>query len=71
MALNDGSGQFAYTIKAGDTLSGLARYYYGNMNVYKLIYGLNKDTIKNPNLIYVGQTIILPSYPAATAYSAK
>lgn len=71
VALNDGSGQFAYTIKAGDTLSGLAHYYYGNMNVYKLIYGLNKDTIKSPNLIYVGQTIILPSYPAATAYSAK
>lgn len=71
VALNDGSGQFAYTIKYGDTLSGLAHYYYGNMNVYKLIYELNKDTIKNPNMIYAGQTIILPSYPAAAAYPAK
>lgn len=69
--LNDGSGEFAYTVKSGDTLGRIAAYYYGNVNVYKLIYERNKDTLKSPNLIYAGQTIILPSYAAVAQGVAK
>lgn len=69
--LNDGSGEFAYTVKSGDTLGRIAAYYYGNVNVYKLIYERNKDTLKSPNAIYAGQTIILPSYAAVAQGVAK
>lgn len=69
--LNDGSGEFAYTVKSGDTLGRIAAYYYGNVNVYKLIYERNKDTLKSPNMIYAGQTIILPSYAAVAQGVAK
>ena len=49
-----------YTVKKGDTLWGIAKKYLGNGAKYTLIYNANKDKIKNPNLIYVGQTLTIP-----------
>ena len=43
-----------------DTLWGLAQKYYGNGALYTKIYNANKDKIKNPNSIYVGQVLIIP-----------
>ena len=71
MALNDGSGEFLYTIKSGDTLGSIAAYYYGNVNVYKLIYERNKGALASANAVYAGQTIILPSYAAVAQGVAK
>ena len=34
--------------------------YYGNGAKYPTIYNANKDKIKNPNLIYVGQVFTIP-----------
>lgn len=52
--------QRTYTVKAGDTLSKIAQREYGNAGDWKRIYEANKDTIKNPDLIYPGQTFIIP-----------
>lgn len=49
-----------YTVKSGDTLWGIAKKYYGNGAQYTRIYEANKDKIKNPNLIYVGQVFTIP-----------
>lgn len=49
-----------YTIKSGDTLWGIASRYYGNGAQYPKIYNANKNIIKNPNLIYPGQKIVIP-----------
>lgn len=49
-----------YTVKAGDCLWNIAKKYLGNGAKYTEIYNLNKDKIKNPNLIYVGQVLTLP-----------
>ena len=49
-----------YTVKAGDCLWNIAKQYLGNGAKYTEIYNLNKDKIKNPNLIYVGQVLTLP-----------
>lgn len=49
-----------YTIKSGDSLSKIARQFYGNANDWQKIYDANKDTIKDPNMIYPGQKIIIP-----------
>ena len=49
-----------YTIKSGDTLWGIATRYYGNGAQYSKIYNANRNVIKNPNLIYPGQVIVIP-----------
>ena len=47
-----------YTIKRGDTLFGIASMFYGDGYKYNLIS--ERNNIKNPNLIYPGDTIIIP-----------
>lgn len=54
------SSQRDYTIKSGDSLSKIAREFYGNADGWQKIYQANKDKIKDPNLIYPGQKIIIP-----------
>ncbi len=49
-----------YTIKKGDTLSGIAKEQLGNASRWKYLYDLNKDKIKNPNKLKAGQKIIIP-----------
>ena len=55
-----------YTIKKGDTLSGIAKKKLGSSSRWREIYELNKDIIKNPNLIYANQKIKLPKYATGT-----
>lgn len=49
-----------YTVKAGDCLWNIAKKQLGNGSAYREIYNLNKDKIKNPNLIYPEQVLTLP-----------
>ncbi len=52
-----------YTVKAGDTLSKIAKEKYGNADLWRLIHEANKDRIKNPDLIQVGWDLKLPAKP--------
>jgi len=54
----DGSQE--YTIQAGDTLSRLAQRHYGDALKWNRIYEANKQSVKNPNYIYIGQKIVIP-----------
>lgn len=55
--INDGKKQsITYTVKKGDTLSGIAKRY--RVTVSQLV---NINNIKNPNLIYVGQVLTIPT----------
>ena len=49
-----------YTVVAGDTLSKIAKREYGDAAAWHRIYEANKDSIKNPDLIYPGQTFKIP-----------
>ena len=49
-----------YTVVKGDTLWGIALKNYKNGQDWKKIYEANKDKIKNPDLIYPGQELIIP-----------
>ncbi|MGH7796845.1 MAG: ABC transporter substrate-binding protein [Candidatus Binatia bacterium] len=49
-----------YTVEAGDTLSHIALKHYGNPKWDK-IYEANKPKMKNPDYIYVGQKLLIPS----------
>lgn len=54
-------GAREYTVGAGDTLSLIARKYYGSLLKWEKIYQANKSTMKHPDYIYVGQKIIIPT----------
>lgn len=49
-----------YTVKKGDNLWNISKKFYGKGSLYKKIYNANKSKIKNPNLIYPGQVLIIP-----------
>jgi ABC-type amino acid transport substrate-binding protein len=54
------AGQAVYTVRSGDTLSGIARDRLGKMSRWPEIWDLNKGRIANPNLIEIGWELVLP-----------
>ncbi len=49
-----------YEIVSGDTLSAIAQKYYGKASAYPRIFEANREVIKDPDKIYVGQKIRIP-----------
>ena len=49
-----------YTVKAGDTLSKIAKEHLGNAGAYMKIFELNKDQLSDPDKIKPGQVLRLP-----------
>ncbi|HEX7226333.1 MAG TPA: ABC transporter substrate-binding protein [Candidatus Binatia bacterium] len=58
-APSDGAQE--YTVVSGDTLSHLAQRFYGDHYQWNKIYEANKSTMKNPNFLFIGQRILIPS----------
>jgi LysM repeat protein len=54
-----------YTVRSGDTLSGIAEDYYHNASDWQWLYHENDKTVSDPNLIYPGQTLFVPADPPA------
>ena len=51
-----------YTVVKGDSLSKIAKRFYGDANQWKRIYEANRDQIKNPDLIQPGWTLRIPAW---------
>lgn len=49
-----------YTVQRGDTLSKIAKDYYGNAMKYPVIFEANKPMLKDPDKIYPGQVLRIP-----------
>ena len=49
-----------HTVQAGDTLSKIAKQFYGNANSYMKIFEANKDQLSDPNMIKPGQVLKIP-----------
>jgi nucleoid-associated protein YgaU len=49
-----------YTVKSGDTLSKIAKQYYGDANAYMDIFNANKDQLSDPDKIKPGQVLNIP-----------
>ncbi len=62
--VSGGGSQFDATqyheVKKGDTLWKIAEQYYGDGSLYKDIFEANKDILKDPNVIKVGQKLKIP-----------
>jgi len=50
-----------YTVKAGDTLSKIAKEHLGNANAYMKIFEANKDQLTDPDKIKPGQVLKIPA----------
>ncbi|MEA3642221.1 MAG: peptidoglycan-binding protein LysM [Lamprobacter sp.] len=53
-----------YTIEKGDSLSAIAKRFYGDANAYPRLVEANREVIKDANLIYPGQKIRIPKAEA-------
>ena len=53
--------QQVYTVAAGDSLSKIAKQFYGNANEYMKIFNANRDKLNDPNTIKVGQQLVIPN----------
>jgi nucleoid-associated protein YgaU len=50
-----------YTVKSGDTLSKISKEMYGNANQYMRIFEANKPMLQDPDKIYPGQVLRVPT----------
>jgi nucleoid-associated protein YgaU len=49
-----------YVVKSGDTLSKIAKEFYGDGNRWQEIFEANQDQVENPNQIRPGWELLIP-----------
>ncbi len=49
-----------YTVKSGDNLSKISKQFYGDPNEYMRIFYANRDKLRDPDMIQVGQELTIP-----------
>lgn len=59
VAVQEPESQF-YTVVSGDSLSKIAKNFYGNPGKYTVIFEANKPMLKDPDKIYPGQVLRIP-----------
>lgn len=56
------AGEMTYTVKAGDTLSKIAKEKFGDAAAYMDIFNANKDQLSDPDKIKPGQVLKIPQH---------
>ncbi|HEX8072622.1 MAG TPA: LysM peptidoglycan-binding domain-containing protein [Pyrinomonadaceae bacterium] len=59
-AVGGGGGGQTYTVKSGDTLSKISKQHYGDANEYMRIFYANRDKLRDPDHIQIGQELTIP-----------
>ena len=57
----DAKGGRTYTIAKGDSLSKIAKHFYGKPD-WKPIFDANRDQLDNPDRIFPGQVLKIPAH---------
>lgn len=52
-----------HTVRPGDTLESIAKGYYNDPELGDYIFQHNTTNIQNPNVLYPGQSILIPHLP--------
>jgi nucleoid-associated protein YgaU len=55
-----GQGSQTYTVKIGDTLSKVSKQFYGDSSQYMRIFYANRNKLRDPDRIQVGQELTIP-----------
>ena len=56
-----GAGEQSYTVVKGDTLSHIAKHFYGKASHWHAIYDANRDQLDEPDKIFPGQVLKIPA----------
>ncbi|WP_062055346.1 LysM peptidoglycan-binding domain-containing protein [Aquimarina longa] len=57
----DTSVYHRHVVKSGESLSKIAKHYYGDAMKYKTIFEANSGILKNPDTIHPDQELIIPN----------
>ena len=55
-----GQGGQTYEVISGDNLSKISKQFYGDANEYMRIFYANRDKLKDPDKLQVGQQLVIP-----------
>ena len=53
----------AHEVKDGETLGMISFAYYGEPNLYELIFDFNRDVLNDPDTLFPGQILRIPPKP--------
>ncbi|MBT2750132.1 MULTISPECIES: LysM peptidoglycan-binding domain-containing protein [unclassified Lysobacter] len=56
-----GGGEQTYTVEKGDTLSHIAKQFYGKSSKWNAIFEANRDQLDDPDKIQPGQVLKIPA----------
>ncbi len=57
----DDSVYARHTVESGESLSKIAKHYYGNAMKYNAIFEANRNILNNPDMIHPGQELVIPN----------
>jgi nucleoid-associated protein YgaU len=60
ISVEDDSVYHRHVVKSGESLSKIAKHYYGDAMMYKNIFSANTNILNNPDVIYPDQVLIIP-----------
>ena len=61
ITVGDNSVYHRHVVKSGESLSKIAKHYYGDPMKYKQIFNVNTDILSNPDIIHPDQVLIIPN----------
>ena len=61
ISVADSSAFAHHTVKSGESLSKIAKHYYGDAKKYNAIYEANKGKLKSADLIHPGDELVIPN----------
>ncbi len=61
ISVADDSVYHRHTVKGGESLSKIAKHYYGDAMKYKQIFEANTNLLSNPDVIHPDQVLVIPN----------
>lgn len=59
--VDDSTVYARHEVKSGESLSKIAKHYYGDAMKYPKIFEANRDILDNPDMIHPGQMLVIPN----------
>lgn len=61
ISVGDDSVYHRHTVKSGESLSKIAKHYYGDAMKYNKIFDANTNVLSNPDVIHPDQVLVIPN----------